>query len=118
MAITTTYDDVICIAEELTGKQPLVEKCIERAKLDVSETFWGAKANFATELLAAHYATLFSRKGSAEGVKRRRIGEAEVEYQAKSSSEGGDSAFLSTAYGKQYLDLRKSISVTPILTGC
>jgi len=116
MAITTDYDDVICIAPELAKqKNARVSKFIELAKLDIDETVWGAKANFATSLLTAHLLTMFSRKGNG-AVKRKKIGKSEIEFQVSGTSDSDkDVSYLETAYGKQFLQERKSLITIPYL---
>lgn len=119
MAITSTPDDVICVAPELEGQEKRIEKFIETAKLSISESVWGDLANFATELLTAHILTMLNRQGSSADVKRKKLGDTEIEFGVKTGGSEGDKDFALrlTAYGLEYLRLRDSLVITPIV-GC
>jgi len=116
MAITTDYDDIICIAPELSKqKKARVGKFIALAILDVDETVWGAKASFAVSLLTAHLLTMFSRKGNG-ATKRKKVGTSEVEFQISGSNDSTkDAAYMETPYGKQFLQERKTLVTIPYL---
>ncbi len=115
MAITTTTDDVICIAPELAGQETRVEKFIEYAKLSIDENVWLAKANLATALLAAHMITALDAASSGNGVKRKKVGDMEIEF-GNASPEM--TALMGTSYGMEFLRLRKSLVITPLVAGC
>ena len=84
MAITTTTDDVICIAPELAGQETRVEKFIEFAKLSVDENVWLAKANLATALLTAHMFAALDASSAGNGVKKKKVGDMEIEFSGAS----------------------------------
>lgn len=121
MAITTTADDVICIAPELEGQESRVTKFIEFAKARVSEAAWGDKANFATALLTAHMITSLGRAaaGTTGEIKKKKVGDNMIEYATQTLSERSvDDEYLSTAYGREYLSCRKQLVLTPAIAGC
>jgi hypothetical protein len=117
VAITTTADDVLDIAPELAGQEPRITRFIEHAKLYVSEAVWGGKANFATALLTAH---LVSSLGGANGaiggeVKKKKVGDNEIEFAVDMSTNPHELG--TTSYGKQYLALRRTLVLSPLVSG-
>jgi len=122
VAISTDYDFVIDVAPELSGEsETRINRFIGLAKLSVSEDVWGAKADFATALLAAHYLTMATREGVGGEVKRKRIGEAEIEYGLTGGGSTSTDAVHElnlTSYGKQFLQLRRTLVITPRVSGC
>ena len=117
MTIDVTYDDVICIAPELEGKESLIEKLIPVACDSVSESVWGAKADWGVTVLTAHLATSFSRGGVGGEIKKKKVGDNEIEYGINSQSD--DPHELSTtSYGKEFLRCRRTLVLTPTVAGC
>ncbi len=117
MAITTTADDVTCIALQLVGQETRIEKFIEIAKLSVSESVWGAKANYDTALLTAHMLTVFDRgSGVGNDIKRKKLGDEEIEYQVSRAEDPHELA--TTSYGKEFLRCRRQLVLSPVLAGC
>jgi hypothetical protein len=89
-----------------------VDRFIERAAGEINRGVWGAKADEATALLAAHKLTLRGRIGNAAGpVVSRKNGDFSESYAAPQGS-GADS---STSYGTEFARLRGTLAITPIV---
>lgn len=83
----------------------------------VNESCWGDKADDARLLLSAHFTTLGDRGagGTAGAVTSEKVGDLQTNYANPSSSSGKGSEFMSTSYGQIYLQLRKTLVVTPMV---
>lgn len=105
--------DVKALAEELTTVlDAKVNLYIELAKLQVLESFWGAKYKMGVVTLAAHLLTLMNRAGGSAGsVSSEAVGELSISYSAPTS----DSELGTTTYGSMYIALRKTLNITPLV---
>ena len=109
MAITNA--DIINVAPELvsvsTGR---IDSFIAFAAPYVNINIWGEKADFAHSLLTAHLLTL-SNKGGATNVTSEKVGDLSVSYADPTADQGLES----TAYGSMFVQLRKSLLISPIV---
>ncbi len=125
MAITTDADFVIDVAPELEGtKTSRMDRFIEVAKGSVSESVWGSgaeKADYATALLTAHILTVLNRKGIGGEVRRKKVGDTEVEYSTvtggRADSAEAQHELNQTSYGREFLRRRRQLVITPRVAG-
>jgi Protein of unknown function (DUF4054) len=115
------------LAPEFADAEPaLIEFHIEMAADRVNRRVFGAKADQATALLAAHSlklaavdaAELESGTGSDLVIKSQSIGELSVTYDTAASAAArvalpGDEEFAQTSYGIRYVQLRRSVATSP-----
>jgi hypothetical protein len=100
------------IAPELESKdgQRLLD-FIELAKLRIGKKVFGDRYDLAVALLAAHMATLSFRSedgnNNAGQITSEKEGELSRSYGQVAMSTDQDSAFLSTSYGQQFVQIRK-----------
>lgn len=89
---------------------------IDFAKLSVNEAVWGAKYDLGVAVMAAHLLTISSAGGATGGlaVTQEKVGDLSRSYAAPS----GDAidSLQGTAYGRWFLQLRKSLVITPLCT--
>jgi hypothetical protein len=87
------------------------------ASESVSSSVWGGLADPATAYLAAHMIAMADKagaSGAAGPVTSSRVGDLARSYADLSSSL--DAELASTAYGVEYLRMRRQILVTPMVT--
>lgn len=109
MAISA--DTVIKVAPELSSEETSrINYFITEAGRYINSVTWGAKADFAHALYTAHLMTISGLSGSA-GVTSERVGDLSRSYAVNAS----DDSLASTSYGKQFMSLRKSLVITPIV---
>ncbi len=116
MAIGTTFDDIICVAPQFTDQQTRVEKVIVKAEKCISESVWGDKAVDAAALLTAHMLTVFDMLGIGGEIKRKKLGDEEIEFGINTSDDAHE--LKTTGYGKLYLALRRTLVLSPLVAGC
>ena len=116
MAIGTTFDDVICVAPQFTDQQTRVDKVIVKAEKCIDEVVWGTKAVDAAALLTAHMLTVFDQLGIGGEIKRKKLGDEEIEFGVNTSNDAHE--LSTTGYGKLYLGLRRTLQLSPLIAGC
>lgn len=110
MAVTASL--VTDLAPELLTESPdRINRFIGLASLSVNSTIWGSKADLGTGLLAAHMMTMSNRKGRS-GVTSEKVGDLARSYAPTDTDDG---ALGQTSYGQEFLRLRKSLLITPII---
>lgn len=111
MAVDASF--VKDIAPDLASEvDARVERFIELAALSVNRTTFGAKADLATAVYAAHLMTLSNRGGAAAGpVVSERVGDVSRSYAAPSTKDDG--ALDSTNYGKWFKQIRRECYTGP-----
>lgn len=103
------------IAPELaTEPEARLQTFLDFAALSINSSVWGAKADFAQALLAAHYLTMANRGGAGGALTSEKVGDLSRSY---GQLEGAE-LYGATAYGMQYVQLRKTLVITPMVTGC
>jgi hypothetical protein len=87
---------------------------IDIAKLKLDAEVWGDKYDAGVAYLAAHLLTMSGRAGVAGAVVREQIGEISTQYSSPKSDAKHDQ-YLATSYGAEFLSLRNSVVVTPLV---
>lgn len=110
-----TAKDVKDFAGEFSeASDSKIELFLEYARSWVHETKWGNKQKFAEILMCCHLLTLQQRGGGVSGpVTAERVGDVNISYGQAAST--GNEALSTTAYGLQFLALRKTLIITPIV---
>ncbi len=87
---------------------------VDIAKLRNDQTVWGQKYDYAVALDACHELTLASRGGYSGPITQAKVGEISAGY---GTFQGGQfqNPYETTSYGIMYLNLRKTILITPII---
>ncbi len=86
---------------------------LQLAGLTVNPNIFGLKTDAATAYLAAHMMTISTRKGNT-GVAMEKVDMLERQYQPLTAN-SNDPELEQTAYGMEFLRLRRSLLITPIL---
>lgn len=97
--------------DSLTNSQ--IKIYLDMATNCVDETVWGKKADDAIKLLTAHYLTLASRGGNSGSVTSEKVGDLQKSF---SNAQTDDSELATTSYGQMYLQMRKTLVITPRLS--
>jgi len=119
VAINTDSDMVICVAPELEGTDPdRIDKFIGWAKNSVAEDIWLDQADYGTALLAAHMLTVSNRRGIGGEVKRKKLGDSEIEFNVLSAAGSVQPHELATtSYGREFLRVRRTLQMGPLVAG-
>lgn len=103
------------IAPELVSESTArIDLFITIAKLRNSESVWGDKYDYAVALDACHELTMANRTGSGGPITSEKVGDLSVGYGSFQSGKNQISYDL-TSYGQMYINLRKTLLVTPIV---
>jgi hypothetical protein len=94
---------------------PRVQMFLDDAALSVNVSLWGNKADLGIAYLAAHLLTMDNRGGNgASGpVTSEKVGDLQRSYAAPQGTL--DPVYAATNYGIQFLRLRKSIMISPLV---
>jgi hypothetical protein len=112
-ATSDVVDIVLDPLASLVGGAAQLEFYIECACLMVNRACWGAKWECGVTLLAAHLATVGA--GAAAGiVSGKTIDKISVSY-AVTTFSSDDAAFASSRYGQDYLAMRETLLVMPLV---
>lgn len=113
--MTVDRSTLTTIAPELKTESPgRVSLFLEAAALRVNRSVWLEKSDLATVLLAAHMMTLSNRGGIGGAVQSEKIGDVQQTFAVASTNKDGDE-LMTTAYGQQYLGLRRGLPRTPMV---
>jgi hypothetical protein len=82
------------------------------AQLTINTSVWRDKADMGTALLACHMITMGNRQGSGGAIASESVGGISVSY---STTQGKDGELSSTSYGSLYLQMRKTLVITPMI---
>jgi len=95
-----------------------VQLFLDLAVAQVPEHVWGVSTKAARLYLAGHMLTMADRaaKGISGAVTQSRVGDLSRSYAAPSS--GGSEELKQTAFGLEFLRLRRTVAITPMVTGC
>lgn len=116
MSVSITKTDVTNVAPELASETTeRINFFIDFARTFVCESKWGTKAKLATTVMAAHLATLSNRNGNSGAITSEKVGDYSQNYGPGAT--GSDSELSQTAYGTQFLMLRKTLVTTPLIVG-
>ncbi len=117
MAITfTNFKESFPEFQDL--EESLFNARLADAQRMVNADVLGTKADLALKYLVAHLLTTFPEEGAeasgAQAVKRATVGGVSVEYatDAGTTTEGDTNDFSSTAYGRFYLKVIRSLGKT------
>lgn len=106
---------VRAIAPELAGEsEPRIDIFIEIAEGRNAESVWGDLWEKAVALDACHELTMANRSGAGGPINNQKVGDVSVGYGSFKSGKN-DVPYDLTSYGQMYLNLRKTILVTPIV---
>lgn len=110
-------DDLKLLAPELAAETDArLDLFLGWASLRVNRRVFGAKADLATLLLTAHMLTRFSADASpAAGgtITQEKVGDIQTSYAALEME--GDAEFATTAYGAQFAQMRRGVSISPMV---
>lgn len=87
----------------------------------MDEIVWGtsARVQYAAALLIAHQMEIADRNGASGEISKRRLGDASIEFNTPSGSGGSNIHELnSTSFGREHLRIRRTIILTPQVSGC
>lgn len=118
-----TAADVIDVAPEFGAESVArINRFIARALPYINPRIWGIKTDYAHALFTAH---LLKGSGSASGggpvvipagpVTKEKMGDLEISYASATIS--SPSSFETTNYGQLFLQLRRTVSVSPLVAG-
>jgi hypothetical protein len=123
--MSVSASDVKEYAPELAAvADTRVDKFIAYALLRINPSVWGDLADLATILLAAH---MLTRTGNAPGggssgargaITQESVGDLSRSYEAPagaSSVSTFESGLAATPYGLEYIELRKTMPVIPMV---
>lgn len=108
--------DVLLVAPELSSISDLQwDFFIAYAYAQMSPNAWGDLLDFGARYLAAHLATVTSRRGNAGGVASESVGSVSRSFAAPSGSD-----LNSTSYGSEYQRLARTLlgARLPLMGGC
>ena len=90
-----------------------VERALADAALQVSDSAWGSKADLAVVLLAAHNLAVIHPElvESSQPVVSESIGPIHTSYARPAID--GNRPWGATAYGRRFLELRRTLPLTP-----
>ncbi len=101
MVITTTWEDVVLMASELSAlSYERGEQILEDVAEQMNEDVWGTRVNLGARYLAAHLGTLDLRRGTGGPVTSETVGPVSRTYSA--SIADGAGRLGSTTYGLEY----------------
>lgn len=103
------------IAPELASESDQrIELFIDIVKTRNDSDVWATKYDYAVALDAAHELTMANRSGSGGPLTRQQVGDVSVAY---GEFKGGEysSPYDLTSYGQMYLNLRKTLLITPMV---
>lgn len=89
----------------------------EIAEEFVDETLFKTRTNYAVALYIAHILKIGEGQGTTGEVVSRTVGDVNERYQTMIQSPTGNTGLSQTSYGRQYLEVRKTIVKTPIING-
>lgn len=92
---------------------------IADAALEVNRSVWGAKADVATALLAAHMMTVASRGGTGQqgALIKKKVGPIEQGFAPPQWGDSLPAGYGATPYGVEYQRMAGTIDTGPILLG-
>ena len=106
---------VQAIAPEFkTKSNEEIQVFLDLALLKLDEEAWGSKYKYGVAYLAAHMLTMSARAGVGGAVIREQVGEISQAYSSPTSDAKHDQ-YLATSYGAEYLSLRNSVIITPMV---
>lgn len=112
-----TANDVIDVAPEFATMDPArIQRFILRAQPYINSKIWGIKTDYAWALFTAHLLESSENSSSSGGgpVSSEKVGDLQTTYSVPAPQSGTLSA---TSYGDLFIQLRKSILVSPIVGG-
>ena len=124
MAVIISASDVTNVAPEFTCLQESeINAFIEIAKTLICETKWGDKYRVAVSLLTAHLMKeigMGSDTSSSQSgpVTSEKVGDLAVTYGSVTAQGGSvtDNLYMTTKYGRLFLLIKKTLSITPMVT--
>lgn len=111
--------DVVRVAPEFsTESSDTFAFFIAEAARYINRTVWGAKADYAQALLTAHF---MKSRGSSGGsgapagpIQSEKVGDISTTYATPVVS---GTSFSTTAYGQQFEQIKRTIVVSPFVSG-
>lgn len=126
--MSVSSGDITAFASEFSAVPgATVDLYINLAKLSVNPRIWKDKADFGTILLTCHMLKLkkandaASASGAVGTVTSEKVGDLARSYGGFGGGSGADPSEASlgqTSYGQEFLRLRRSLVITPLVTGC
>lgn len=109
--MTVKAQDLKNIAPEFCDKTPQdLERFLSYAALSVDAVKWGSLTDLATLYLAAHLLSI-SKNGDHGPVTSETVGDLSQSY---ASGDATDNLMM-TGYGREFLRLRRSLVITPLV---
>ncbi|HEX5034651.1 MAG TPA: DUF4054 domain-containing protein [bacterium] len=124
--MSVSSGDITAFAPEFSAVPgATIDLYINLAKLSVNAAKWGGKTDFGIILLTCHMLKLkaSNEAGSAGGsvgpVTSEKVGDLQRSYGSFAGGSGGSdpSSLGLTTYGQEFLRLRNSLVITPLVTG-
>ena len=84
---------------------------ITEAARYVNSRIWSTKTDFATALYTAHLLSVTNSGASSGSLSEDKVGDLSQKYSTPTSEE----SLGSTAYGLQFLQMRKSLLISPMV---
>lgn len=102
---------VVNIAPELADEDSSrIDLFLGFAALSVNESVWGTKYDLGVAVMAAHLLTMANRGGNGGPVTSEKVGDL-----ARSYGQMGDKdSLMATSYGQWFVQLRKTLPITPL----
>jgi hypothetical protein len=103
-------------AEFATVSDSRIQLFLDEAALSVNVSLWGIKADLGQAYLAAHLLTIDKRGGSGAAgmVTSEKVGDLSRNYAAPNTG-ALDPTLSATSYGIEFLRLRRSILISPMV---
>jgi hypothetical protein len=92
----------------------VIQTFLDIAALKMDPDVWGDKYNFGMAYLAAHLMAMSRREGIGGSVVREQVGEISQSFSSP-ISDGRHDQYLATSYGAEFLSLRNSVVITPLV---
>lgn len=114
LADRTALEIFRTIAGEFSDQdESVVNSFLEVASLWVNAARWGVKYNTGLAYMAAHLMATGERGSASGSVTSERVGNVAVNYSAPTS----DDLIATTGYGSTFLALRRTLALTPFVSG-
>ena len=120
--MTITAQDIRDTFSEFSGASDvLIDRWIAQAERRINTTQWSEKADDATLWLTAHLLKIESQlrgggTATAGPITTKKVGDLSVSYSVP-AGKLSETFLASTAYGQQFLELRKELFTTRVLNG-
>lgn len=91
-----------------------IQVFLDVAAVKMDPDVWGDKYAYGMAYLACHLMSMSVREGIGGAVIREQVGEISQSYSSP-ISDGKRDQFLASSYGAEFLSLRNSVVITPLV---